>query len=157
MRVKVLDPAPAGTTLAYSPLPAPLLALTHHGVSLGLDLGVVDYSRIRLVAGFEESAESAKTGRAAMLLFLDDRRRPISVDSEGIQNAEGQGPARLRDTIRRLLARNPRIALDDATFRFLCGDPLRRLDRDVVAVASAIGTALARAAMPDPAVGGPPP
>lgn len=149
MRVKVLDPAPAGSTLAFSPIPAPFLELSTQGLTLGLDFDLIGYPRILLVAAFRELEEPP--GDCNLLLFVDDRRRPFLVAGSTLRIVDGAGESgasttaeRLRQAIRHLLACNPRIAIDRATFELLSGAPPRTLDRDVVALSSALGSALAR-------------
>ncbi len=150
MRVKVLDTKIAGSTLAFSPVPAH--ELRHREGVLELqhrDNESIAIDDLKLASVFCEIGHEDQ--RTSLMLFFRGRRRPFLVELDGLavdDQPTGSTPDGLRSLLRQWLGQNRSLAIDRATYEFLGGATPRDLDRDVVALATALGAALGRAEAP---------
>lgn len=107
---------------------------------------------VLLVSVFEATVETQK--ELQMLCFVKGIRRPYLIKAGAIHFKDfpgvlGQGSvASLRNLMRLLFAINPRIVLDQGTYDFMQGKPPIEFEKELVVLATALGTYLEEESQP---------
>lgn len=150
---RVVCPELKHSKLTYSPQSCPRVTGWSDGININRkDHATLNYQNIVLIS-ILSSAENSNN-EYKMLFFVKDYKRPFIVDAHTIQYKDFPGVkngisiASLRNFLLFLFNHNPEIMLDENTYNFGNGSQLKRMEKDVNSLATALGEILESGELP---------
>lgn len=144
---RIVYPELKHSKITYSPQSCPRVTGWSGGININRkDRAALSYQNIVLIS-ILSSAENSKN-ECKMLFFVEDCKRPFIVDAHTIQYKDFPGVkngisiASLRNFLLFLCNHNPEIMLDENTVNFGNGSQLKRMEKDVNSLATALGKIL---------------